>query len=186
MGSNLGRRLILRACGGSPGFDGAAGAAHSRSVIGEGTGVADVVARAVAAHRDDRGNLLPILHDIRDALACVPPEAVPLVAEALNLSRAEVHGVVTFYRDFRQTPPGRATVRLCRAEACQAQGSDALVAHAKGRLGVDVGETTRDGAVTLDSVFCLGNCALGPSVQVDGTLHGRVDPTRFDALLDAL
>ncbi|MEJ3654375.1 formate dehydrogenase subunit gamma [Actinomycetes bacterium KLBMP 9759] len=138
---------------------------------------------AAEAHRGERGALLPILHDIQAELGYVDPEVVPVLADALNLSIAEVHGVVTFYRDFRSTPPGRTTVRICRAEACQSVGADALVEHAKARLGVGFGETTVDGAVTLDEVFCLGNCALGPAVQVGDRLHGRVAPARFDALL---
>jgi formate dehydrogenase subunit gamma len=116
----------------------------------------------------------------------VDPEVVPALADALNLSVAEVHGVVTFYKDFRTTPPGRAQVKICRAEACQARGADALVGHARTRLGIGFGETTPDGAVSLDEVFCLGNCALGPSVQADGRLHGRVGPDRLDAVLGGL
>jgi formate dehydrogenase subunit gamma len=140
--------------------------------------------RVIAArHRGSRGALLPILHAVQEELGYVDPAVVPVLADALNLSTAEVHGVVTFYRDFRSTPPGRATVRICRAEACQAVGATALAAHARQRLGVGFGETTADGAVTLDEVFCLGNCALGPAVQVDGRLHGRVGPARLDALL---
>jgi formate dehydrogenase subunit gamma len=107
----------------------------------------------------------------------------PVLADALNLSTAEVHGMITFYRDFRRSPAGRRTMRICRAEACQAMGADRLVQHAESRLGVKVSETTEDGAVTLDEVFCLGNCALGPAVQVDERLHGRVTPARLDALL---
>ena len=137
----------------------------------------------VAAHDGERGALLPILHDLQREMGCIEPSAVPIVADALNISRADVHGVVTFYRDFHQAPSGRATVRICRAEACQAVGADALVDHARERLGVGLGETTVDGTVTLDDVFCLGDCALGPAVQVGERLHGRVDPARFDALV---
>ena len=148
--------------------------------------LAERVRVIVARHQGSRGALLPILHAVQGELGYVDPAVVPVVADALNLSTAEVHGVVTFYRDFRSTPPGRATVRICRAEACQAVGATALAAHARRRLGVGFGETTADGAVTLDEVFCLGNCALGPAVQVDGRLHGRVGPARFDALLGEL
>ena len=144
----------------------------------------DRVRAIVAAHRRERGALLPILHGIQAEFGYVDPAAVPIVAEELNLSRADVHGVVTFYHDFRDSPAGGATVRICRAEACQSVGADALVAHAKERLGVDLGETSADGRVTVDQVFCLGNCALGPSVQVGQTLHGRVDSARFDALVE--
>lgn len=145
-----------------------------------------VVAEAIATLRHEPGALLPILHHIQDRLGWLPPESLPRVAEALNLSRAEVHGVVSFYHDFRTHPPGRRVVRVCRAEACQAMGADALVAHAQGRLGVELGETRADGAVTLEPVYCLGNCALSPAVMVDGRLHGRVGPARFDALTAGL
>jgi formate dehydrogenase subunit gamma len=140
--------------------------------------------RAISGRlRDLRGPLLPVLHAVQEDLGHIDQADVPIIADVLNLSVAEVHGVVTFYRDFRRAPGGRATVRICQAEACQAVGAEALGAHARRRLGVDFGETTRDGAVTLDEVFCLGSCALGPAVQVDGRLHGRVSPARLDALL---
>lgn len=140
--------------------------------------------RAIAARlRGLRGPLLPVLHAVQHELGHVDAADVPVIADVLNLSVAEVHGVVTFYRDFRREPGGHATVRICQAEACQAVGAETLGAHARTRLGVGFGETTSDGAVTLDEVFCLGNCALGPAVQVDGRLHGRVSPARFDALL---
>ncbi|GAA5172970.1 formate dehydrogenase subunit gamma [Pseudonocardia eucalypti] len=137
----------------------------------------------VAEHREERGALLPILHAVQAEFGHVDPAVVPVLAEELNLSVAEVHGVVTFYRDFRREPGGRTTVRICRAEACQAVGANELADHARDRLGVGFGETTADGAVSLDEVFCLGNCALGPAVQVGGRLHGRVGPARLDALL---
>jgi formate dehydrogenase subunit gamma len=143
--------------------------------------------RAIAAsHSGERGPLLVILHAVQQEFGYIDPSAIPILADVLNLSVAEVHGVVSFYKDFRTTPPGRATVKICRAEACQSVGADALVEHAKTRLGVRMGATTSDGAVTLDEVFCLGNCALGPSVQVDGRLHGRVGPERLDAVLGGL
>ena len=148
--------------------------------------VPEQVRAIVAAHRGERGALLPILHAVQAEFGHIDPAVEPVIADALNLSVAEVHGVVTFYRDFRRAPAGRATVRICRAEACQAVGADALLAHAQARLGVDVGATTTDGAVTLEQVFCLGNCALGPAVQVGGRLYGRVGPARFDALLGEL
>lgn len=143
----------------------------------------EIITGVVAVHRGTRGALLPILHALQEEMGYVPPEAVPLLAAELNLSTAEVHGVVTFYRDFRSTPPGRVTVRVCRAEACQAVGAQALLEHATVTLGVETGATSADGSVTLDEVFCLGNCALGPAVQVGDRLHGRVTPARLDALL---
>jgi formate dehydrogenase subunit gamma len=147
--------------------------------------LAQRVRAVVAAHRGERGALLPILHRIQDELGYVDPAVIPILAAELNLSRADVHGVITFYHDFRQTPPGRTTVRICRAEACQAVGAAALADHAKARLDVSFGETTADGAVTLEQVFCFGNCALGPAVQVGDRLYGRVDPDRLDSLLEA-
>jgi formate dehydrogenase subunit gamma len=137
----------------------------------------------VEAHRHRPGATLPVLHALQEAFGWVPKEAVPVVAEALNLSRAEVHGVLSFYRHFHQAPPGRAVVEVCRAEACQAVGGRALEQHAKARLGVDWGQTTPDGAVTLTAVHCLGNCACGPSVRVGDEVHGRVTPEAFDALV---
>jgi formate dehydrogenase subunit gamma len=129
------------------------------------------------------GALLPVLHAVQEALKFVPKDAVPLIARELNLSVAEVHGVVTFYHYFLQERPGRHVVHLCRAEACQALGSVALEAHAKAALDVDYHGTTKDGAITLEPVYCLGNCALGPSIMIDQQLHGRVTPKRFDALV---
>ena len=141
-------------------------------------------ARALIAERAALpGALLPILHDLQEHFGYVDPDAVPLIAEALNLSRAEVHGVVTFYQDFRQAPPGRHVVRVCRAEACQSMGSERLAEHIKGRLGIDFHETTADGRFTLEPVFCLGDCACSPALMLDGKLHGRVDAARFDRLI---
>jgi formate dehydrogenase subunit gamma len=131
------------------------------------------------------GALLPILHGVQDALGYVPPGAVALIAAELNLTRAEVHGVVTFYHYFRTTRPGRQVLQLCRAEACQALGAAALERHAKQRLGVDFHGTTADGRYTLEPVYCLGNCACGPSLMLDQELHGRVSAERFDALVGA-
>lgn len=135
------------------------------------------------AHRARPGALLPVLHALQDALGYVPPSAVPIIAEALNLSRAEVHGVITFYHHFRTTPPGRHTLRICRAEACQSMGSAALEQHARRRLGIGYHDTTPDGALSLEPVYCLGNCACSPAVMIDGDLYGRVTPARLDALL---
>lgn len=140
---------------------------------------AAVIGRVIEEHRDWPGALLPILHGIQAALGCVPPEAVPQIAQALNQSVAEVHGVVSFYHDFRTTPPGRHTVRLCRAEACQAMGADRLIEHAQAELGIGFHETTPDGAFTLEPAFCLGQCACSPAMMIDGDVYGRVTPSRF-------
>jgi len=142
------------------------------------------VEAALGAHRGRPGALLPILHAIQDVLGWIPPGAVALVAQDLNQTRAEVHGVVSFYHHFRSTRPGRHVVRLCRAEACQALGARALEAHAKRALGIDFHQTTADGAITLEPVYCLGNCGCGPSLLVDADeLHARVTPDAFDALV---
>lgn len=139
---------------------------------------AATVLAAVEAHRNERGPLLVILHEIQERIGFIPAEAIPLLADELNLSRADVHGVATFYHDFHHAPQGRVTVRLCRAEACASVGAEALVTSVCDELGVALGGTTPDGAVTVEPVFCLGNCALGPSAQVDGRTHGRVDVER--------
>ena len=141
--------------------------------------VLDVCARL----KSQPGALLPILHAVQEALTFVPKDSVPLIAKELNLSIAEVHGVVSFYHYFLQERPGRHVVHICRAEACQAMGSAALEAHAKAVLRIDYHGTTSDGAVTLEPVYCLGNCALGPSIMIDEQLQGRVTAQRFDALI---
>jgi len=146
--------------------------------------VNEAIDAAIARHRDRPGPLLVVLHDIQAALGYVPPEAVPRIAAALRLSRAEVHGVISFYHYFRERPPGARTIRLCRAEACQAVHGDSLARHAEQRLGIGFGETTADGRHTLEAVYCLGNCACGPSLLIGEELHGRVTPERFDELLD--
>lgn len=132
------------------------------------------------------GALLPILHALQDRFGHVPETAVPLVAKALNLSRAEVHGTLTYYHHFRQHPAGRHVVHLCRAEACQAVGADALVEHAKKTLGCDFHGTTKDNAVTLEAAYCLGQCAIGPSLLIDDEIHAKVTPARFDKLMAGL
>jgi formate dehydrogenase subunit gamma len=145
-------------------------------------------ARALAiidGYRGLRGGLLPILHALQEEFGYIDDEAIPLVARELNLSRADVHGVVGFYHDFRRTRPGRHILKICRAESCQALGGDELIAHAKAHLGVDFGGTTADGVFTLEPVFCLGDCGLSPAMLIDEELHGRVDPDRFDALIAA-
>ena len=139
------------------------------------------ISQIVAAHQALEGPLLPILHAVQAECGFVPREAMPVIAEALNISRAEVHGVMTFYHDFRSEPAGRHVVKLCRAEACQAVGADALADHARARLGVDWHGTAR--GVTLEPVFCLGLCACGPAALVDGQVVGRVDADALDAIL---
>ena len=138
-------------------------------------------AEIVAAHLALEGPLLPILHAVQAAFGFVPRDALPVIAEGLNISRAEVHGVVTFYHDFRAEPAGKHVVKLCRAEACQAVGADALAAHAKARLGVDWHGTAR--GVTLEPVFCLGLCACGPAALVNGQVVSRLDADQFDDIL---
>ncbi|MGE0849708.1 MAG: formate dehydrogenase subunit gamma [Hyphomicrobiaceae bacterium] len=145
---------------------------------------AEATARAVAGQHGNRPDaLIEILHGVQAALGCVPEAAVPALADVLNLSRAEVHGVVTFYHDFRRQPAGRHVLKMCRAEACQALGCEALVERAESRLGVSAGGTSADGRVTLESVYCLGLCACGPSGMMDGRVVGRLTAPRLDALL---
>jgi len=132
------------------------------------------------------GATLPMLHAIQDSLGYVPDAAVPLIAETLNLSRAEVHGVVTFYHHYRRHAPGKHVVQICRAEACQSMGARQLEAHAKQTLGCDYHETTADGAITLEAVYCLGNCACAPAIRVDDEIVGRVDASRFDEVIAEL
>ncbi len=140
----------------------------------------------VEAHRKRPGATLPILHDIQAEFGYIPDESIRIVAEGLNLSRAEVFGVVTFYSDFRTAPPGRHVIQVCRGEACQAIGGEALECHAKTKLGVDFHETSSDQAITLEPVFCLGNCGCSPSVRIGNEILGRVDHERFDELVDEL
>jgi formate dehydrogenase subunit gamma len=146
---------------------------------------AKIIDDVIAEKRTLPGALLPVLHAIQDALGFIPPDAVPRVAHGLNLSQAEVHGVITFYHDFRSSPPGRHVLKLCRAEACQAMGSDALAAHLTKRLGIALKETTPDGALTIEPVYCLGNCALSPALMLDGKLRGRITPEVLDGVVDA-
>ncbi len=143
----------------------------------------EAVLRVVAAHRTRPGALIEILHGVQAELGFIPAAAVPVLAEELNLSRAEVHGVVTFYHYFRREAPGRQVLRVCQAESCQAMGAAALTEHVKQRLGVDFHETTPDGEFTLEPVYCLGNCACSPALMKDEELSGRVTAQRFDELL---
>ncbi|RWY81554.1 formate dehydrogenase subunit gamma [Rhizobium leguminosarum] len=138
----------------------------------------DIAARTRAIVADLRfleGPLLPILHEVQQEFGYVPQEAMPVIAEELNLSRAEVHGVVTFYHDYRDHPAGRHVLKLCRAEACQSMGGDALAERVKALLGIDFHQTTLDGGVTLEPVYCLGLCACAPAAMLDGEVYGRVD-----------
>jgi formate dehydrogenase subunit gamma len=143
------------------------------------------VLEAVNQNRALEGSLLPILHAIQDRLGWIPPRTLPLIAFELNLTRAEVHGVVTFYHYFRQHQPGQHVIYLCRAEACQALGASSLEAHAKRALGIAFHGTSGDGRYTLEPVYCLGNCATGPSLMIDRELHSRMTPERFDELIGA-
>jgi len=137
----------------------------------------------IAEHAKQEGATIVILHALQEAFGYVPEAAIPMVANALNLSRAEVHGVFTFYHDFRHKPAGRHVLKLCRAEACQAAGGDALAARAESKLGVALGNTTADDRVTLEPIYCLGLCATAPSAMLDGRLVGRLDEARLDALV---
>lgn len=132
------------------------------------------------------GALLPILHAIQDRFGFIPEAAVAQIAESLGQTRAEVHGVISFYHHFRTAPPGRHVVQICRAEACQSVGARALEAHAKECLGIDYHQTTTDREITLEAVYCLGNCACGPSLRIDDEVRGRVTPDTFDAIIDEL
>jgi formate dehydrogenase subunit gamma len=140
-------------------------------------------AEIIAEHSHLEGATLVILHALQQAFGYVPEPAVPMVAEALSLSRAEVHGVFTFYHDFRHKPAGKHVLKLCRAEACQAAGGDALAARAEAKLGVTIGNTTADERVTLEPIYCLGLCATAPSAMLDGRLVARLDEARIDALI---
>lgn len=138
---------------------------------------------AIEALGKQPGPLLEILHRVQADLGCIPAESVPMIADALNLSRAEVHGVVSFYHHFRVEPPGRCVVQVCRAEACKAMRGDELAEALRKKLRIDFGETRADGAVTLEAVYCLGNCAIAPSVTVGGIVYGRCAPDALDGLL---
>jgi formate dehydrogenase subunit gamma len=142
------------------------------------------IERLALQHVDRPGALLPILHAIQDAFGYIPTEAVPIIANVLGLSRAEVHGVISFYHFFRTEAPGKHTLFVCRAEACQSVGSKELERHAREKLKVDFHETTADGKFSLEPVYCLGNCACSPAVMIDETVYGRVTPDRLDQLLE--
>jgi len=145
-----------------------------------------VISRIVSELKARPGALLPILHAVQEELGHVPESAIPIIASELNLTRAEVHGVVTFYHDFRSHPAGKHIVKICQAESCQAVGSARLTTHARERLDIDFHQTTADRSCTLEPVYCLGNCALSPSVMVDNEVFGRVSEQRFDEILEEL
>jgi formate dehydrogenase subunit gamma len=145
-----------------------------------------VVAKVIQKFSDVAGGLLPLLHEIQAKIGFIPKDCVPQIAGGMGLSRAEVHGVISFYHDFHDQPRGEKTIHLCRAEACQAMGSRNLERHVKKRLGIDYGDTTPDGRFSLEPVYCLGNCACSPSIRIDDDVHARVDAARFDELLDGI
>ncbi len=158
-------------------------AAQDTALVGD---YSAAIERLVKDHGGEQGALLPMLHALQDEFGCIDDRMVPLLASALNISRADVHGVVTFYHDFRRQPAGRHRVQLCRAESCQARGAAAIERLATDRLGVPIGETSADGRVTLDAVYCLGLCATGPNAMVDGVPVSRIDPAALDRLLGEL
>src|SRR5208337_5350795 len=153
---------------------------------GDGAYDARVVDEIAAGLADKPGALMLVLHAVNERLGYIPPEAVPAIARALNLSRAEVHGVVSFYHDFRSERPGRKIIRVCRAESCQAMGAVALAKHIQSRLGIDFGQTSVNGDFTLEPVYCLGNCACAPAILVGDDLYGRVNPDRFDEIYSSV
>jgi formate dehydrogenase subunit gamma len=144
---------------------------------------AAVARERIEALKDLPGAALPILNALQEEFGYIDDEAIPLIADALNLSRAEVVGVAHFYHDYRHEPSGRHILKVCRAEACQSMGCDSLVQHVESSLGAGMGETTSDGDFTLEDVYCLGNCALSPAMMLDGRLYGRVSPQRFDTIV---
>lgn len=143
----------------------------------------DAVAELCSRHGNAPGALIEILHDVQEQLGFVPDAVLPTIADALNLSRAEVYGVRTFYHDFRTEPAGTHVLKLCKAEACQAMGADRLAASVAKSLGIDMGGTSKNGAVTIEAVYCLGNCALAPAAMLDGKLMGRVSEAKLAAVL---
>ena len=162
---------------------------NDRSIAGDATHASDyaaAVARLVENFGDEQSALLPMLHALQDEFGYIDDLMVPAIASALNLSRADVHGVVTFYHDFRHQPPSQHRVRLCRAESCQARGAAAIERMATERLGLRMGETSPDGRVTLDAVYCLGLCATGPNAMIDDVPVSRIDPVTLDRLLEEL
>ena len=150
----------------------------------ESTSIQETVQSFITTLKDKPGALLPILHGIQDALGYIPADSVPAIAQGLHLSRAEVHGVISFYHYFRDTPPGKQTIHICRAESCQSMGGKQLEQHVKDQLGIDYHQTTADGQFSLEPVYCLGNCACSPAIQVGADIYGRVSPQGFDAIIN--
>ncbi|WP_173934676.1 formate dehydrogenase subunit gamma [Chelativorans sp. Marseille-P2723] len=148
-----------------------------------GTEIVSAVSPIIERWRHEEGPLLPILNGIQREFGYVPREALPLIADALNLSRAEVYGVVSFYHDYRENPPGRHVLKLCRAEACQSMGGDLVAERLQNLLGVKFGETAGDGSVTLEAVYCLGLCACAPSAMLDGEVIGRLDGEKAEEIV---
>jgi formate dehydrogenase subunit gamma len=148
--------------------------------------ITETVQTIIAELKDKQGALLPILHGVQDTLGYIPSDSVPAIATALNLSRAEVHGVISFYHYFRDTPPGKHTVHLCRAESCQSMGGGKLEAYVKTKLGIDYHETTADSQFSLEPVYCLGNCACSPAMQIGEEIYGRVSADAFDDIINDL
>jgi formate dehydrogenase subunit gamma len=160
------------------------GAGQSTGAIANAEAIyVEAIARIMAREGEARGALLPMLHALQDEFGYIDDALVPHVAKALNLSRADVHGVVTFYHDFRRRPAGRHVIKLCRAESCQARGGGAIEKAAIERLGVPMGATRADGQVTLEPVYCLGLCATGPNAMVDGVPMSRIDGAKLDRLV---
>ncbi|WP_019529365.1 formate dehydrogenase subunit gamma [Dasania marina] len=151
-----------------------------------GSELAATINSIIAEHKTLEGPLLPILHASQQALGYIPSEAVPMIAEQLQLTKAEVHGVISFYHFFRSSPAGNNTIQICRAESCQSMGSRELEAEIKQRLKVDYHQTTADGEITLEPVYCLGNCACSPAIRVNDDIHGRVDMNKFENIVDEL
>jgi formate dehydrogenase subunit gamma len=148
--------------------------------------LAESISAILERHGGREGPLLPILNDVQDEFGHVPPAAIPVIAKGLNLSRAEVHGVVSFYHDYRETPAGRHVLKVCRAEACQAMGGEELAERLESELRVKFGETAADGSVTLEKVFCLGLCACAPAAMLDGKVVGRLDASKVEAIATAV
>ena len=144
---------------------------------------AAIVASAIAKYADVAGGLMPLLHEVQASLGHIPKDFVATIAQGMGLSRAEVHGVISFYHDFHDQPRGQTTIHLCRAEACQAMGARSLEQHVKTRLDIDFGGTTSDGRYSLEPVYCLGNCACSPSIRIGDDVFARVDAARFDEIL---
>ncbi len=151
-----------------------------------GTQVASRTTAIIEELKGLEGPLVPILHEIQEEFGHVPAESLPAIAEALNISNAEVHGVVTFYHDYRAHPAGRHVLKVCRAEACQSMGGDAIAAQIQQRLGIGFHETAKDNSVTLEPVYCLGLCACSPSAMLDGEVIGRLDADKIDEIVEEI